>query len=616
MPLPKREKDESAQQFMGRCMTSEVMSKEYPEQKQRVAVCIQQSRAEANAFDLKEMVEEEVFYASYEESILDSAEELTESNFIVPDESDYVDFGEQVEEVEVASLWENIRKKKEREGKNYKPAKPGDKDRPQKDAWDRAKGAEYQGKKVKLNKPFRTPKGPKKFSVYVKNEKGNVVKVNFGDPNMEIKRDDPQRRKNFRSRHKCDTPGPKYKARYWSCRMWSAPTVTQLTKSDKHDSCPTATKDLKVNTKNRDATTKNYNYGPLNPDEPGDYWEKIAKHWDTTVEAAKKSKCSNCVAFDISSRMKECMPGKTSDDQGELGYCWMHHFKCHSARTCHTWAKGGPIKSNEKSLDWQSRSEAEAKDMSYSGEHEMSEQIEVDGYKTRHFDMCPSAQALYKKILSKDLSKRDKDLVSMSVRLQDGLFGLEKMAKNQGKASEQDLVKAMQFATRIMEVADNLGLKEEHSYIKMHVDVVRDLVKKESAEALQYGKPKKNDPRKTPAKPSERKKGSKKNKPKSASKPNKSIKFSEKTTSRLSKMVTEHNKKGKGSKATLGALKAVYRRGAGAFSTSHAPKMSRDGWAMARVRAFLYLLRNGRPSNPNYKQDNDLLPKSHKRSSK
>ena len=58
--------------------------------------------------------------------------------------------------------------------------------------------------KKTLNKPFRTPSGPKKFSVYVKNEKGNVVKVNFGDPNMEIKRDDPQRRKNFRARHKRD----------------------------------------------------------------------------------------------------------------------------------------------------------------------------------------------------------------------------------------------------------------------------------------------------------------------------------------------------------------------------------------------------------------------------
>ena len=66
--------------------------------------------------------------------------------------------------------------------------------------------------KKTLNKPFRTPKGPKKFSVYVKNEKNNIVKVNFGDPNMEIKRDDPARRKSFRARMKCDTnPGPRWK---------------------------------------------------------------------------------------------------------------------------------------------------------------------------------------------------------------------------------------------------------------------------------------------------------------------------------------------------------------------------------------------------------------------
>ena len=82
--------------------------------------------------------------------------------------------------------------------------------------------AEYQGRKVELDNPFRTPDGPKKFSVYVKNEKGNVVKVNFGDPNMEIKRDDPARRKSFRARHNCDDPGPKWKARYWSCYQWRA----------------------------------------------------------------------------------------------------------------------------------------------------------------------------------------------------------------------------------------------------------------------------------------------------------------------------------------------------------------------------------------------------------
>ena len=82
--------------------------------------------------------------------------------------------------------------------------------------------SEYQGKKVQLNNPFRTPGGPKKFSVYVKNDKGNVVKVNFGDPNMEIKRDDPSRRASFRARHNCDNAGPKWKARYWSCYQWRA----------------------------------------------------------------------------------------------------------------------------------------------------------------------------------------------------------------------------------------------------------------------------------------------------------------------------------------------------------------------------------------------------------
>jgi hypothetical protein len=78
--------------------------------------------------------------------------------------------------------------------------------------------AEYQGRKVKLNKPMRGD--VKKFKVYVKNEKGNVVKVNFGDPNMKIKKHIPGRRKSFRARHNCDNPGPKTKARYWSCRAW------------------------------------------------------------------------------------------------------------------------------------------------------------------------------------------------------------------------------------------------------------------------------------------------------------------------------------------------------------------------------------------------------------
>lgn len=88
--------------------------------------------------------------------------------------------------------------------------------------------AEKGGKKVKLNKPFLTPGGPKKRAVYVKNDKGNVVKVNFGDPHMEIKRDDPNRRSNYRARHHCSDPGPKWKANYWSCKFWSKTPVSKL----------------------------------------------------------------------------------------------------------------------------------------------------------------------------------------------------------------------------------------------------------------------------------------------------------------------------------------------------------------------------------------------------
>ena len=129
-------------------------------------------------------------------------------------------------------------------------------------------------------------------------------------------------------------------------------------------SCPLATKDIEVNTENRDATIKNHNYGPLNVTEPGDYWVKIAEFWKTSEEAAKKSNCGNCVAFDISPRMEECMPGSVSDDEdgGRLGYCWMHHFKCHSARSCRTWAKGGPIDEDSVSADWQDRSNIEKND--------------------------------------------------------------------------------------------------------------------------------------------------------------------------------------------------------------------------------------------------------------
>ena len=383
MPLPKKGEKEDRKEFMSRCMSNKDVQKEF-KQDQRVAYCLSNA-----GYNPLEAADYKYNYETY-----GFVEELDEDNFYIPTEAEYEDFGEETEEWDVAEakpgLWENIRKKKQREGKNYKPAQPGDPDRPTQEQIKRAQSdkpgpkdprrtpapkkdqkrgskknkpdsaknpsgkitfskkvteqlskkvadhnakgkgskatlgmlkavyrrgagaystshapkmsrhgwaiarvnafltllrtgrpsnsgytqdndllpkghpkkskghyveanykyenpktgemftfrrkgtykkdgvvlvyrgeaSEYQGRKVTLNKPFRTPDGPKKFSVYVKNKKGNVIKVNFGDPNMEIKRDDPARRRSFRARHKCDTAKDKTTPRYWSCKKW------------------------------------------------------------------------------------------------------------------------------------------------------------------------------------------------------------------------------------------------------------------------------------------------------------------------------------------------------------------------------------------------------------
>ena len=171
MPTPSTKPNEDKNVFLARCMSNEAMKKDYPDSKQRVAVCLAQTSKNNRA--------------SLIEQVHDS---LLASNCSWDDEWD-----EFVWEISVDTIYDE-------EGKVI--------------------AAEKNGRKVTLNKPFRTPDGPKKFSVYVKNEKGTVVKVNFGDPNMTIKKNIPERRKSFRARMRCDSPGPKYKARYWACKAW------------------------------------------------------------------------------------------------------------------------------------------------------------------------------------------------------------------------------------------------------------------------------------------------------------------------------------------------------------------------------------------------------------
>lgn len=145
------------------------------------------------------------------------------------------------------------------------------------------------------------------------------------------------------------------------------------------------------------------------------------------------------------------------------------------------------------------------------------------------------------------------------------------------------------------------------------IDIVDSLVASADSE---FAAKKKRTISQTPAPKKDQIKGSNKNKKGSAS-GSKKVVFSKATENALKDKAQAHNKKApEGRKATLGMLKAVYRRGAGAFSVSHRPGMNRNGWAMARVNAYLKLLKSGKPSNPAYKSDNDLLPARHPRSSK
>ena len=162
-------------------------------------------------------------------------------------------------------------------------------------AWSKAKQAVekalHQGKEVTLDKPFRLPEGSsKKFGVYVKSGDG-VKKVTFGDPNMEIRRDDPEARSNFRARHSCDTATDKTSARYWSCRMWESGTsVSEMTKVEVEGQI------LKVNNEERLAYGWAYvstNKGELSLDHSGEFIRpdqlaKAATNFMLSMRTAKR----------------------------------------------------------------------------------------------------------------------------------------------------------------------------------------------------------------------------------------------------------------------------------------------------------------------------------------
>lgn len=529
---------------------------------------------------------------------------------------------------------------------------------------EKVEAAEYQGKKVTLNKPFRTQGGKKKFAVYVQNPAGRVIIVRFGDPNMEIKRDDPKRRKAFRDRHDCANKKDRTKAGYWSCRQWRSGNKVEASETDEdnnkdyplwfdiwsetepqiieaEENCAELKEDCGCGCSEEKAIAAEpkpsadethgeymsrcqeagYSEEECMAAHEGHSFKEEASHYDD--EDKKKMKASECdnqcpigeemVAGScqpVNVTMEATIDSISAKIQASTGRTILEikGVAFHEGFNKNHWAitKRGAEATVEKMIGADlTLNHPKAKDIGFErnmngGVDEANvgvvTQASIDYPDKERYEVRYAAH-VYREELFEALESGLWLKPDYGVSI--GGYGIPISANEKGMVFDMDFT------------FDHLAIVHKPAYNRATIETVKKIEK--TVEAVQYGKPSKNDPRKTPAKPDERRKGSKKNKPDSAKKPNKSIVVSPATRKTIRTKMQEHNKKGKGSKASMGALLSVFRRGAGAFSTSHAPNMSRNGWGIARVNAFLYLLRNGRPSNPNYKQDNDLLPKGHSR---
>ena len=501
-----------------------------------------------------------------------------------------------------------------------------------------------------LNKPFRTPKGPKKFSVYVKNEKGNVVKVNFGDPNMEIKRDDPNRRKNFRARHNCDNPGPKTKARYWSCRQWRGgkkveasiqstvdneyewdgetifnhdellamnPELASVTEevTEKDDCGCEECSCEEANTSESALTEKQKKLPPAlqkqilkkqgkKPEDKEDTSEKDTSEKDKDEKGKDEDKDE--AKKGLTEKQKKLPPAlqkailkkqsKADSEDHEVSMAEIQLRKiAQKAATLSMLMSRMPKDANimawvqDKISKSEHMMEAAYDYMVYQYSNNASE-CEPKG-ETGEIGEAGEGEIQDYASLWENIRKKKERIKSGSG---------EKMRKkgDKGAPTAEQIKKAQKKAKDYGKVTANYEMSlEEYDEVMSGEEL--DL---EDSTAKRSG-PK--SAAQTPAKPSERKKGSSKNPKGSAGKGGGSITFSEKVLTSLKNKVKEHNAK-HSKKVTLGQLKKVYRRGAGAFSQSHRPNMSRGGWAMARVNMFLKMKRGGKVKDSYRKADGDI----------
>ena len=346
--------------------------------------------------------------------------------------------------------------------------------------------------------------------------------------------------------------------------------------ADSGDKCPPATQDIGINLQNRQKAIDTAEYGPLNPKEPNDdFWQAKADRWKVSIDEAKKSRCGNCVMFIRTPKMLDCIEGGLAAgdsgaqnawdaiDTAELGYCEAFDFKCAASRTCNAWVVGGPITEDKSAITSAGILVPEEQDL---------------------------ADAL--RVIVKKHGKFNEDNTGVWA----GYDSAEKNAENAAigvKCGNCVFWEAPNGCEIISHETEEGGL-------------CRFAVLPDGAVTATAGS--------KPAPKKDQIKGSDKNAKGSAS-GSKTITFSKKVEESLKAKVEEFNKTSN-RKASLGMLKAVYRRGAGAFSSSHRPDQNRNSWAMGRVNAFLHLLKSGSPKNSKYTTDNDLLPASHPKSSK
>lgn len=342
--------------------------------------------------------------------------------------------------------------------------------------------------------------------------------------------------------------------------------------------CPEATQSVVVNLRNRQKAIKDAKYGPLNPNESSkEYWKDLASDWDVSTAEAKKQRCGNCAAFVKTPEMLSCINDGIGNDRdswsvinaGDLGYCEFFDFKCASKRTCSAWVVGGPITGTEKK--------------------QLSERV-VRRSDPDVFDAPESARVRARQL---------------------GCIGIRQYSSTNGKPAWMPCTNESDYRRR-------MGTSEQGRI---------DIAKRQMREVrMAIGKMRTKSAAKTPAPKKDQIFGSSQNRPGSAASRSSAsaIEFSDSQIAGLKRSMQTHNRrmdelnKPSWSRANLDALKAVYRRGAGAFSMSHRPNVTRSQWAMGRVRAFLWMLEKGRPKKLAYVTDNDLLPDSHpfKRSKK